>query len=58
MSYVYRYVLDIHVPGAELREQLWRNLVPSKLPLDNDVNFWDLAQRYIIIIRQNNYTVN
>lgn len=41
-----RYVLDIHVPGAELREQLWRNLVPSKLPLDNDVNFWDLAQRY------------
>jgi SpoVK/Ycf46/Vps4 family AAA+-type ATPase len=37
------------IPGAEEREQIWKLQVhPSKTPLASDVDFQDLAQKYVV----------
>jgi SpoVK/Ycf46/Vps4 family AAA+-type ATPase len=37
------------IPGAEEREQIWKLQVhPSKTPLASDVDFHDLAQKYVV----------
>ena len=41
-----RHHIKFHLPDAELREKLWRFYVPSKLPIDENVNFSNLAKNF------------
>ena len=42
----YRYVLDIGLPSVELREKLWKQLIPKKAPTSDDIDHHVLAERY------------
>ena len=41
----YRHIVELDLPPVELREQIWRKLLPHKAPIDADINFTALAQR-------------
>ena len=41
-----RHVIDLPLPGLELREQLWKKLVPKRAPMAADIDFKGLAERY------------
>ena len=40
------YKVHFPFPARELREALWRSLIPSELPLDGEIGFSDLALRF------------
>ena len=39
-------MIDLPLPGVELREQLWKKLVPKRAPVAGDIDFKGLAERY------------
>jgi hypothetical protein len=39
-------VVEFPKPDAELRERLWRGMVPPEAPLGNDVDFAFLARQF------------
>ena len=41
-----RHHIKFHLPDETLREKLWRFYVPAKLPIDESVNFSDLAKNF------------
>ena len=41
-----RHHIEFHLPDKELREELWRFYVPSKMPVDDGVNFSELAEKF------------
>jgi SpoVK/Ycf46/Vps4 family AAA+-type ATPase len=41
-----RYVIAFDRPDVNLRERLWKQLVPRKLPLSSDISFQRLAEQY------------
>ena len=41
-----RHVIDLPLPGVQLREQLWKKLVPKRAPMAADIDFKGLAERY------------
>ena len=41
-----RHHIKFHLPDETLREKLWRFYIPSKLPIDESVNFSDLAKNF------------
>jgi SpoVK/Ycf46/Vps4 family AAA+-type ATPase len=41
-----RFHIDFPVPDAAARAQLWQAMLPPEVPVANDINFADLAQRY------------
>ena len=43
-----RLMLKLHftAPNADEREAIWKQLIPSQTPLADDVNFYELAQRF------------
>ena len=40
------YKIHFPFPASSLRESLWRSLIPSEMPLEEDVEFADLAERF------------
>jgi SpoVK/Ycf46/Vps4 family AAA+-type ATPase len=40
------YKLNFGLPAAEMREKIWREHLPEKLPMADDVNLTELAERY------------
>ncbi|MCX7958531.1 MAG: ATP-binding protein [Deltaproteobacteria bacterium] len=40
------YKLKFDKPGPEERARIWRLLIPEKMPIDSDVNFRELGQRF------------
>lgn len=43
-----RFIIDFPFPGVIERRQIWRQVWPSKMPLDSDLNWDFLAQRFEI----------
>lgn len=41
-----RWKVQFDLPNEEAREQIWQAQIPSKLPLDDSVNFADLAKEF------------
>ena len=39
-------MIDLPLPGVELREQLWKKLVPKRAPVAADIDFKGLAEWY------------
>ena len=46
------YQLEFKIPTAELRERLWRSIIPPECPKADDVDFPKLAQQYEMAGRQ------
>ncbi len=42
----FKFVIEFSVPNAVLRRQLWRKIIPLRVPLADDVNLDDLANSY------------
>ncbi len=40
------YRMTFPFPDEEMREQLWRSLIPPQVPIDGKINYADLAQRF------------
>ena len=40
------YKLDLELPPPELRSKIWREHLPEKLPLSDDVNLQELSEKY------------
>lgn len=41
-----RFHIEFHEPDEEAREQLWRGMIPESAPLDDTIDFEELARRY------------
>lgn len=41
-----RWKVQFNLPTEEAREKIWQAQIPSKLPLDNSVNFAELAKEF------------
>lgn len=41
-----RHHIEFHLPGKEMREKLWKFYIPSKMPVDEEVNFSELAEKF------------
>ena len=41
-----RHHIEFHLPDKELRERLWRFYIPSKMPVDPDMNFSELSEKF------------
>ncbi len=37
--------MDLGLPTTEMREKLWKKLIPKKAPATADINHLELAQR-------------
>ena len=46
VSQILKFSVPFDAPGKELRQQLWRKLVPAKTPIDADVDYEYLASRF------------
>ena len=44
---VCRYVVNLSLPSATLREELWRRLLPKRAPLSSDINYVVLSERSV-----------
>lgn len=42
-----RYILDLGIPSAEIRQQLWKTLLPKNAPVETDIEFEILAQQWV-----------
>jgi len=40
------YRVTFPFPDEEMREQLWRSLIPPQVPIEGTINYTDLAQRF------------
>ena len=45
----FRYVMELSVPRVELREKLWRKLLPKKAPVAECIDYGGLAERLVLI---------
>ncbi len=43
-----QYVVEFPMPDAAQRERLWRRMLPSEVPLADDVDFGFLAEQFIL----------
>jgi len=41
-----KYIVRFELPDAKQREQIWKKLIPPKMPLDSKVNLKKLAYNY------------
>lgn len=41
-----QYIINIPLPGAELRLQMWKNAFPKEAPLSEDIHFEFLAEKF------------
>lgn len=41
-----RHHIEFHLPGKEMREKLWKFYVTSRMPVDECVNFSELADKF------------
>ena len=39
--------MELDVPTVQLREQLWRKLIPKKAPVASDIDHKELAERWV-----------
>lgn len=46
----FSYVVCLKLPSVALREKLWRKLLPERVPVSSDLDFAELANRYILHI--------
>lgn len=46
VSQILKFSVPFEVPSQALRQQLWRKLVPSKTPIEADVDYAYLAERF------------
>jgi len=44
----FQSMVEFSMPGAKERHQLWSQSFSDKLPLDSDIDLWDLAEQYEI----------
>jgi len=42
----FKFVIEFTVPNATLRKGLWRKIIPSRVPLSNDINLDALANDF------------